>query len=53
MEAAAEADSCGVETVRLIVNMCGLWGMWSSCGGRHMKANGRCRMMEAGMCERE
>ena len=53
VEAAVEADSCGVEAVRLIVNMCGLWGMWSSCGGRCMKANGRCRMMEAGMCERE
>ena len=37
VEAAAEADLCGVEAVRVIVNTCGLWGMWSSCGGQRVE----------------
>ena len=66
VEVATEADLCGVEAVRVTVNTYGLWGMWSSCGGRRvelswrpvcggqsMEANGRCRLMEAGVCERQ
>ena len=53
MEAAVEADSCGVESMRVIVKTCGLWGMWSSRGGQHVEASGRCGLMEVGVCERE
>ena len=66
VEAAAEANSYGVEVVRVTVNTCGLWGMWSSCGGRRvelpwrptcggwsMEAGGKCRLMDASVCERE
>ena len=34
VEAAAEADLCGVEAVRHDSEYVWLWGMWSSCGGR-------------------
>ena len=55
VEVAAKADLYGVEAVRVTVNTCGLWGMWSSCGGqrvellwrpvcrgRRMEASGKC-----------
>ena len=47
---AAEADSCGVEVVRVIVNTCGL----CRCGvcGVAVEAGGKCQLMEAGVCER-
>ena len=52
VEAATEADSCGVEAVRV----CGVAveaGVWSSRGGQPVEAGGRCRLMEVGVCERE
>ncbi|KAK9983855.1 hypothetical protein SO802_033380 [Lithocarpus litseifolius] len=49
VEAAAEADSCGVEAVRVTVNTCGLWGSEGDRGDggvreiEAMKAGGRWR----------
>ena len=57
MEAAAEADLCGVEAVRRDSEYVWAVGyveqLWTlACGGQSVEAGGRCRLMEAGVCER-
>ena len=58
MEAATEADLCGVEAVRRDSEYVWAVGyveqLWTLvCGGQSVEADGRCRLMEAGVCERE